>query len=208
MPPINAAVALLHQGPQPAARIRPRGERRRTLAGSELVDGGQHRRGRRLCHLVAIDAGLLCRAQREFGRGPDRPGIHLGLGLQHRDAPRRRAFLQGPVERRRSAVADDARMHDEADMALPDRLGNRATQVRRDDQIGAEQRHGFLGDAVRNVELDRDFMAAFPQLGAEALRQAVEGVGQEQDAHRQTISKCAATGRPPASRRCACRQRP
>jgi len=159
------------------------GRDRRVAAGGEALDGAQHGARRGFRDFDAVQAGLLRRAHGKGLARPDRAGVHLGFGLQHGDAPFAFAVLDRPVERRRAAVADDAGMHDQAGVPAPDRFWNRAAQIGRDDQIGAEERDGLLGDRVGDVEFDADPVAACRQFAEQALRQAVEGVGQKQDAH-------------------------
>ena len=75
--------------------------------------------------------------------------------LQHRHAPLALAFEDRPVERRRTAVADDARMDDRQRRLAPHRFGDRALQERRDDEVRPEQRDRLDRHRVGDVELDR-----------------------------------------------------
>src|SRR6185369_13364479 len=72
----------------------------------------------------------------------------------------------------------------------------------RDDDLRREQRHGLLRHAVGDVELDRHLVTQREELGVETLRQAVERMSQEQDAHQQILGSCSpvsqsTTRRPP-----------
>jgi len=147
------------------------------------ADRSIHRPHRRLGHFIAIDRRLARRAHRESRQCPDRAGVHLRFGLQHRHAPFADAVLDRPVERRRTAVADDARMHDQAKVARPDRFGYRPLQERRQDQVGLEQRHRLLGHRIGDVEFDADFVPALGQFAIKPLRQAVETVSDEKNSH-------------------------
>ena len=208
--PVDDAIRLLHQRPRPPTYIHALALRRRQeTACNKSLHRLQHGTGCGLRDLVAVNARLLGATQRKHGTGPDRPGVHFGICLQHRDAPLGLALLYRPVQRRRPAVADNARMHNQANVSRPDRFGNRPAQIRRHDQLRLEHRHGFLGDAVGDVELDGNLVPAPLQFRPEALRQAVESVGEEQNSHGICgINKFAAVGRPPANRRCGDRRRP
>ncbi len=50
-------------------------------------------------------------------------------------------------------------------------------QERRHNNVGPEHRHGFLGDAVVDVEFDGHRVAVFAQHHEQALGQAIEGMG-------------------------------
>ena len=152
---------------------------RREISAEIAVDRSNHRPHRGFGHFVAINRRFQCVPQRKGRRGPDRPGIHLGFGLQDGNAPRRHGLLDGPIERRRAAITDDAGMHDQTNMARPDCFGNRPLEERRQNQIGSKQRHRLFIHRVGNVEFDTDFMAALAQFAKEALGQAVEAVRYE-----------------------------
>jgi hypothetical protein len=89
----------------------------------------------------------------------------------------------GAVEGRGAAVADDARMHHETEVPPPDILRDRPAQIGREDQVGPEQVHRLARDLVVDVELHRRFVPRLGQFHVQALGQAVEGVGEQQDAH-------------------------
>ncbi len=74
-------------------------------------------------------------------------------------------------------------MDDDAAVRTPHRLGNRALQKRRDDKIGPPGRDGLLGDPIVDIELDRHRMARVDELDVEPLRETVERMRQQQDAH-------------------------
>ena len=94
-------------------------------------------------------------------RRPDRPRVELGSRLQDRYAPALLVIGDGPVERGRAAIALDAGMHDQAEIARRDLLRNGDLQHRRNDQV-----RRVAGDRVdhrlaRGHDADADFMAAF-----------------------------------------------
>ena len=74
-------------------------------------------------------------------------------------------------------------MHDQAELALPDRARNGALQERRQNKVRPEQLDGLAGHAIMDVELDRELVTIALELDVQALRQAVERVHQQQDAH-------------------------
>ena len=78
-------------------------------------------------------------------------------------------------------------MHDETQVPLPDRFRDRALQERREHEIGPPQLDGLAGHAIVNVELDRELVAVLRELDVQALRQAVERVHEQQDAHQATV---------------------
>ena len=183
--PVDRAFGLLHQWPQTTLhrRIAVVEWRRHESAGGKSGHRPEYAPCCRLGHFVAVEAGFLRDAQRKALLGPDRPGVHFRFCLQHGNTPFRCLFLNGPVECRRAAIADDPGVHDQAGVLLPDRLGNRPPQIGSDDEIRPEQRHRLFRHRIGDVELDGNEMAALAQLAIEPLRQAVEGVGQEQYAH-------------------------
>ncbi|WP_347339778.1 hypothetical protein [Bradyrhizobium rifense] len=120
--------------------------------------------------------------------------LDVGLG----DRPNR------PVERRRTAIAGRTGMDDRHSRLRQTSLGNRLLQERRDHKIRPMQRHALARDLGMDVELDRDIVASIPELDMQPLRQAVEGMRQEQDAHdlpQQILGNCSPDGqstiRPP-----------
>ena len=66
-------------------------------------------------------------------------------------------------------------------MVAPHRLGDGALEERRDDEVGAIELDRLRRDRIVDVELDGYLMPAPRQLDIQALRQAVEAVGEEQD---------------------------
>ena len=135
--PVDRAVGLPHQRPQRGRgrlgarhRVRPRACRQPREASS--VDRGAHRR---LGDFVAVEAALGCVAHRKVDRRPDSPASISPFASQRGDAPCRLAVHDRPVERRRPAVAANARMDDDAAVLPPDRFGNCALEERRDDEL-------------------------------------------------------------------------
>ena len=183
--PVDRPVRLPHQRPRPASHRRvtrvERPGRKRRVGGA--LDGRQHAARRGLGHLAAVQAALGGVAHGEAFARPGVAGVHLRIGLQQRHAPFARPLADGPVERRRPAIAANARVHDQARYPPPDVLGNRALEKRRDDQVGLEQVGRFAGDLVVDVEFDGQLVTAFAQLDVQALRQPVEGMRQQQDLH-------------------------
>ena len=154
--PVDGAIPLAHQRPQAAARGRARrGERQRRLAPRQAFERQPQRDDRRLRDFVAIEAALGRVAHREFDARPDVAGVHVRVRLERGDAPRGFAVDDRPVERRRSAVADDPGMNDDAAMPAPDGIRDAPLQERRDDQLRAGERDGLLRHGVVDVELDR-----------------------------------------------------
>ena len=189
--PVDRAVGLLHRRPQPSAHAGTRVvQRPRPLAAPDAVDRFAHRRQGRLGDLVAVQAAFRGVAHGEGPRRPDVARVHLAVRLEHGDAPLALALLHRPVERRGAAVALDAGVHDEAAMPPPHRLGDRALEEGRDDELGRPERDRLLGDAVVDVELERELVAVARELRPEPLRQAVERVAEEQDAHQQIRGNC------------------
>jgi hypothetical protein len=74
-------------------------------------------------------------------------------------------------------------MHDQAKRALQHRARNGALQERRQDEVRPEQFDGLAGDAFMDVELDRELVTIKLEFDVQPLRQAVERVHQQQDAH-------------------------
>ena len=182
--PIDLAVDLLAGRALGATGLGPYLlRRRRTFALFDPLQGLKHRLDGRIGHLVAIKAGFARLAHRKSGRRPDRAGIHLGLGLQHGDAPTRLLVQDRPVKRRRTAIPGNAGMHDKAKMLAEDALRDRALQERRQDQVGSKQVDGFLGRRVIDVQLDADLVAELGELDEQALAQAVEAAGDKENAH-------------------------
>ena len=184
-------------------RQRDRPERARR----EALNRPQHGLLRCVGYFVAIEARLRRRTQRKRGACPDGSGIHLRDRLKHGHPPLALAIHDGPVERRRPPVADDAGMHDQADVISPDALGERAPQERRDDQIRNKHFDRLCRHAVGDVVLDRHFVTALRKRDVEPLREAIEAAREEQDAHDSPMaSRSVAAGRPTASQPCVGRQ--
>ena len=66
----------------------------------------------------------------------------------------------------------------------PDVLRDRALQEGRDDQVGREHPHRLDRDRVAHVEFERQLVAGVRQFDPQPLRQAVERMREQQDAHR------------------------
>ena len=143
----------------------------------------EHRRDCRLGDLVAVEAALARRPHREAGLGPHIARVHLGVGLQYCHAPLAFAPQDRPVERRRPAVALDARMHHEAEMVTPHGFRDGAPEIGRDDHVRLVEPRRLDRHGVVDVELDRDLVPALGELGVETLGEAVEAVGEKKDAH-------------------------
>ena len=204
--PVDRAFGLAHQRSQRAARIGQVPRRSGLLIALDAREGSVHRCHRGLGDFVAVEAALAGFAHVELEARPDVARVHLGIRLQDRHAPAGRVLLHGPVERRGAAVADDARMHDEATHRAPHRLGDGALQERSDDHVGRPAPHGVVRHSVVDVEFERDLVPPVCEIDPESLSQAVEGMRQQQDAHRRAVSRCAAAVRLLASRRRACRR--
>ena len=164
----------------------------RRLAAPEPVDRFEHGSEGGLGHLEAVEAALARVSHGKLAPGPDRAGIQLGDRLQHSHAPTLFPVEDRPVQRRGTSVARRARVHDQARMVAENGFGNASLQERGDHQVRAKERHGFLGGLVVDVELDGQLMPALGERHVQSLRQAVEAVGQEQDAHGQAVVR---TGR-------------
>ena len=74
-------------------------------------------------------------------------------------------------------------MHDQTEAALPERRRNGAPQERRKNHIGLPQLHGLARDVLVNIEFDGQIVAILGEFHVQPLRQAVERVHQQQDAH-------------------------
>ncbi len=121
--PVDAAYVLAHR--RPGTPGLPRGRKgvlrlRPVGAGREACDGRQDRLDRRVRDLVAVEVALAHLGDGAVGRGPDVSGIHLVIGLQHRHAPTALPQVDRPVHRGGAAVADRARVHDQAGVGAPD----------------------------------------------------------------------------------------
>jgi hypothetical protein len=75
-------------------------------------------------------------------------------------------------------------VHHQAHGFAPQRLGDRALEKRRDHQVGTIEARRLDRHRVGDVELDRELVAARGELGVQALREAVEAVREQEDAHR------------------------
>jgi hypothetical protein len=74
-------------------------------------------------------------------------------------------------------------MHDQAYISPPDRCGNGAFQERRENHIRSKEVRCLVGDPIMYIDLDRELVAVAHEVDIEALRQAVECMHQQQDAH-------------------------
>ena len=150
-------------------------------AFDRLEDAAQ----RRLGDGAAIEAALRGRigVQGKLVRRPDRPRVELGSRLEDRDAPALLSIGDGPVERGRAAIANDAGVHDQAEIARRDLLGNRDLQHRRDDHVRRVARNRVHHRLARGYDADADFMAAFGQFDKEPLAEAVMRGGQKKNFH-------------------------
>ena len=74
-------------------------------------------------------------------------------------------------------------MDHQADMILPDRFGNCALEERGNQQVRLIQIDCLNGDIVVDIEFNRDLVPQCLQLDEQPLRETVEGMGEEQDAH-------------------------
>ena len=126
--PVDGSIGLLHQRPPPPAHLRVTVVQWHgpVVASLETVQRGSNGLHGCLGHLVAIKAGLGGRPHGELAGSPDIAGIHLRVGLQHRDAPRGLTAENRPVQRRRTAVTGNPRVDHQANAGTPDRLRDRA----------------------------------------------------------------------------------
>ncbi len=182
--PVDPAGLLAQEGPQFAAHVGPavvqrlRGEQPALVALDGQQDGLQGGVG----DLTAVQLALAAGGHGEVDGRPDVAGVHLLDGLQHGHAPPLRPLGDRPVERGGAAVALGAGVHDQDGPGGPDVPRHGLGEHRADDQfgIGAFHRRPHLFVAER--ELDGDLVAALPQLGVDALGQAVERTGDQENA--------------------------
>ena len=116
-------------------------------------------------------------------RRPDWPRVELGRRLQDRHAPALLLIGDGPVERGRATITNNAGMHDQAEIARRDLLGNCDLQHRRDDHVRRVARDGVHHRLARGHDANADFVAAFGQFDQEALAEAVMRGSQEKNVH-------------------------
>ena len=135
--------------------------------------------------LGPVGRALRVAGHRELHGGPDVAGVDLRVRLQHGDAPARGAAHDRPVQRGRAAVADGARVDDEARPGRPDVRGNRPGQHRGDDQVGVIAADPVPHHVVSQGQFDRYLVPAVGEFGMHALRHAVVGTGNKQDPHRR-----------------------
>ena len=109
---------------------------RREARVVDAGDGLDERLDGAPAHLVAVEAALADGARRELARAPDVTAVHLAGGLEHGHAPLAHAELDRPVERRRAAVPDRARVNDEAAVLRVHRLRDDLREEGADDQLG------------------------------------------------------------------------
>ena len=86
-------------------------------------------------------------------------------------------------------------------MIAPNALRDGALEIGSDDEIRPEQLHGLDGHRIADIEFDRDLVPPPGQLDEQPLGQAIEGVGEEQNAHQHILGNCSpasqSTMRPP-----------
>ena len=185
--PVDRALRLPDQRPRAPgdARIGVVERTRRDVAGGHVADRLHDGVDGRATHLVAVQAALARLAHRERTARPDVAAVHLVRRLQHRDAPAIGADLDRPVERRRAAVADRARVHDQAAVAIGDRGGDDRLEHRADDQLGPVAGDGGLHLEPGRDHRDGDLVALLAERDLRALAQAVVSGDEEQDAHQE-----------------------
>ena len=172
--PVDFPVSLTHQ------RVRHTGHAlRHEIAGGETLDCLQHGAHCRFRDFFAIQRSLGGRAHGKCRAGPHRPGVHFGLGLQHRDAPGFFAAPDRPVQRRRTAITGHAGMDDETRQRRPHRRRNRPLQERCQQQVGPETFDRLLGERIGDVEFDAELVSKRRQFAKKALRQTIETVRYE-----------------------------
>ena len=180
--PVDRADVLLHERPRLADHPRATGvERARRLAVKGPLDRLDQRVDSRAAHLVLVDAALSGRAHLESACRPDGAGVEVAVRLEDRHAPLGLAELDRPVERRGAAVAERARVDDQAAARRPDRLRDPPLQHRADDQLrlmgGDGRLHGLR--AVDNRDLDA--VTELRERNERALAETVVRRDQEQD---------------------------
>ena len=139
------------------------------------------------------------------------PASTLAVGLEHRHAPLAHPELDRPVQRRRSAVAPRAGVHDQAAMAGPDRLGDQLLQHRAHDQLRAVLADRRLHRGGRVDHRDRHVVAELGQRDPGALTEAVVRRHEEEDRAMLTpgrVARASAGGRTSGAARRACRHGP
>ena len=75
-------------------------------------------------------------------------------------------------------------MNDQATIGAPDVFGNGALERSSQHHVRRVQRNRFARHVVVDVELDRQLVPTLGKLDIESLREAVEAMDEEQDAHR------------------------
>ena len=142
--PVDGTIRLFHRRAQTAARMRQRiGQRlgpprsRLVRARLDIGEGVEDAAQGRLGDRSTIEAAFRERigVERKFMRRPDRPRVELWSSLQDRHAPALFLIGDGPVERGRPAIALDAGMDDQAEIARPNLFGDGGLQHRRDDHV-------------------------------------------------------------------------
>jgi hypothetical protein len=183
--PGEVAVRLGHAGPQAAGsachvdRIRHEPGPRSLLDHlADQVDGDV---GDRPGVEGALAWGL--RGEREAAARPHGTGVHVGDCGQRRDTPLRRGLGDGPVERRRSAVADGTGMHDHGRTGLPHVVGHAFPQEGADDQFRIEGVDGGAHRVVVHRLPPRDLMSSAAELHPHPLGESVEGGAEQEDLH-------------------------
>jgi hypothetical protein len=133
--------------------------------------------------LVPVQAALADVADRERAGRPDVAGVGLAVGLQDGHAPLGGAEFDRPVQRGGAAIAERARVDDQAAVPRPDRLRDELLQEGTDDELWL-----VLGDGClhRVGRVDHGDLHLVPQLGERdprSLAEAVVGRDQEENAH-------------------------
>lgn len=191
--PVDDAVGLLRRPLEPPLDLRARvvEELGPLLTAGQslhrLDEGGDGR----VCHLMAIQRALGDVTHWEAPMRPDIARVELGGGLQHGDAPMPPAPQDGPVQRGRAAVAPDPGMDDEARPRSPQVLRDGALEVWRHNEIRLER----LGSRSHLLAVAHNagayIVAQVVELDEDALGEAVEGAGQEQDSHEASLMSLA-----------------
>ena len=188
--PIDTALGLRHERqPSSKAMVFHRTSRRRLQAARHMaLQRPQHGHYGRLRDLAPVHAGFGgTGTHHKRLAGPDLARIEIAHCLQHGDTPVRITAHEHPVQCARPPIARHARVHHEAHGVRPDRLRDAPLEEWRQHHIGPEQSHGILGDRIGNVEFHRHLVPLRTQQAKEPLAQAVETVGEQEDAHNNQI---------------------
>ena len=195
--PVDAALGLGHQRQPPPRPVRRYGALGRGLqaAGHEALQRPLHCHHGGLGGFAPVHAGLAGPGTHVEGLpGPDLARVVVVHGLQHGHAPVLFATHEHPVQRAGALVTRHAGVHHQAHGPRPDRCRYAPLEEGREHQVRPEQRHGLLGHRIGDVQLHRHLVPLRAQQAEEPLAQAVETVGEQQDAH-GGFNRCAATAR-------------